>query len=422
MLSPQYRKVVLDNGVTLVAEKHDHVRSVSIGVWVKVGSVFESKVQSGISHFLEHMVFKGTTNRTPLQIATVLESLGGDLNAFTDREVTCYHATVLSEHVDIALDVLSDIVIHPVFPKAEMEKERKVLLQEMQMVRESPDDWIHDLFFQQVWHGHSLGQSIIGTEKSVNGISRAQLIKFFETHYVPENIIVSVAGNVDFEALKERCERFFQFKRTQEALPLERTAPRFLPRKKWGKFSTDQTHLLIGFEGMSFKDPYRFDGLMLSFFLGGGMSSRLFQEIREKAGLAYTVECDFVPFTETGVFGIYAGVQPRNLTRCLQILGKELKRTKEIGLTDAELDLVKGQLKGAILLSSDSMDVRQESLGRNEVVFGQYVPVDEVIAEIEKVTPERICELANKLFQPEREAIVTLSKSKPKKKGLTVFE
>jgi predicted Zn-dependent peptidase len=420
MTTPQYRKTVLNSGVTLVAEHHDHVRSVSIGAWVKTGSSLETAEVNGVSHFIEHMVFKGTVNRNPLEIATVLEALGGDLNAFTDREFTCYHATVLNEHVDVALDVLSDLLIRPTFPRAQLERERKVLLQELSMIEEAPDDWINDLFFKSIWKGEPLGQPVIGNRKTIQGLSRSQILKYFRSHYRPENMVISVAGNVDFDQLAEKCDRYFQFGDLKPAKTPLRRESIYRSRQKAATANTEQLHLLLGFEGIGFNDPYRFDALILSFFLGGGMSSRLFQEIREKAGLAYSVECDCIPFTCTGAFTIYAALAPRSLKQCLSIVSKEIARLRQNPLTEKELSIVKGQLKGTILLSSDQMETRQESLGRNEIVFGRYISVEEVIAEIERVSGERIQELANRLFTPEKESIVTVSKRAPKSK-LTLF-
>lgn len=416
-----FKKAVLDNGVTVVAESHPHVRSVCLGVWVKVGSAQETPSLNGMSHFIEHMVFKGTQKRSALELATVLESLGGDLNAFTDREVTCYHATVLSEHAELAVDVLSDLVLHPVFDKAQIEKERKVVLRELSMVEESPDDWINDLFFQTVWKKHPLGQSIIGSKKTIQKMSRAQLLSFYEQHYRPENMIVSAAGNIDFDTLKSLSEKYFSLTPRQKVLPLKSPTPKFHPRAKAAAADTDQLHVLVGFEGLGFKSPHRFDALVLSFFLGGGMSSRLFQEIREKAALAYSVECDFVPFIDSGVFTVYCATAPKSLGNCLGILSRELSKLKDTPLSEAEINLVKGQLKGTILLCADQMETRQESLGRNEVVFGRYVPVEEIIEEIERVTPERVQKLAQKVFVKGKESVVTLSRNKPRVNRLKLF-
>lgn len=419
MEKPTFRKDVLENGITVVQEKHS-VRSASIGVWVKVGSSAESPSVSGISHCIEHMVFKGTEKRSAFEIATALEALGGDLNAFTDREVTCYHATVLSEHLPVAVDVLSDLVLHPSFPIVELERERKVLLQELSMIQDNPEEWIHDVHFQTIWPKDAIGQPIIGNKKTLNSISRAQITKYFENHYRPENIVISVSGNVDFNAFVKLAREKFQTRDIQEPLPFGAKVPKYKAAKKHVNVDADQLHLLVGFEGVTFNDPYRFDALVMSYFLGGGMSSRLFQEVREKAGLAYTVDCDFIPYQHTGLFTIYVALAPRSVNECVAILKRELQKLVTEKLSAKDINFVKGQLRGTILLSSDQMDVRQESIARNQILFGRYVSVEEIIAEIDKVTPERIQELAARIFVPEKESIVTLGRNKPKRK-MTVF-
>lgn len=422
MLSHQFRKAVLSSGATLVAESHPYVRSVSVGVWVRVGSCHESPQLNGVSHFIEHLAFKGTKTRTPQQIATVLEGLGGDLNAFTEREVTCFHATVLNEHVDIALDVLSDLVVNPVFPKQELERERKVLLQELSMVEDSPEDSIYDSLFRQVWKGESLGQPIIGSRKSIQGLTRSMVEKFFEDHYQPSNIIISVAGGVDFEPLRERCEHYFRFNRPQQKLPFERYSVKYHPRHWFQKSLSDQLHCLVGFKGVGVRDPKRYSYMLLSFILGGGMGSRLFQEIREKAGIAYSVDCDFLPFSETGIFTIYAGMSSRSLRKSFEIFSNEFEKLKESDVPTDELDRIKGQLKGMILLSADQMEARQEALARNEILFGRAVPVEEVLSQIDLVTQDELRLAAKELLVSQNESLVVLSKNKPKLKRLSVFE
>lgn len=422
MLAPQFRKAVLSQGITLVAECHPYVRSVSAGVWVRVGSSGESPSLNGVSHFIEHLAFKGTKTRNPQQIATVLEGLGGELNAFTEREVTCFHATVLNEHIDIALDVLSDLVVNPTFPKAELERERRVLLQELSMVEESPEDSIYDSLFRQVWKGESLGQPIIGSRKTIQRLSRSMVEKFFEDHYQPSNMVIAVAGGVEFEPLRERCEHYFRFDKPQQKLNLAHRPVTYHSRHWYQKNTTDQLHCLLGFEGVGVKDPRRYAYLLLSFVLGGGMGSRLFQEIREKAALAYSVDCDFLPFTETGIFTVYAGMSSRSLGKSLSIFGKELEKLRDSDIPVDELDRVKGQLKGMILLSADQMEARQEALARNEILFGRSVPIEEVLNSIDMVTQEDLRQAAKELFVPEKESVVVFSKNKPKLKRLTVFE
>lgn len=412
----EFRKAVLSNGITLVVETHPHVRAASVGVWVRVGSSDETPAQNGLSHFIEHMVFKGTQRRTPFQIATVLESLGGDLNAFTDREVTCFHATVLNEHVHLALDVLSDLVLHPLFPEDQFDRERKVILQELSLVEEAPDDWINDLYFEAVWPTHPLGRPVLGSAASLKGLTRKKLQAFYEKHYRAQSMVISVAGNVDFDEIRDQAEKLFGAAPASTGRadgPTEKK-PRYKPVRRLERVDSELAHLLIGFEGVGFRDEARFDGLLLSFFLGGGMSSRLFQEVREKAGLAYGVECDFIPFTHVGLFSIYLALAPKTLPQCLEIIGREVEKLKSTRLREEDLAVVQGQLRGTILLGAEQMEVRQESLGRNELVFGRYVPVEEVIHEIEAVTPDRIHALANRIFLAKKESFLGIG---PKSSG-----
>jgi predicted Zn-dependent peptidase len=402
-------------------ERNEHVRSVSAGVWVKVGSGLEKRSLNGVSHFLEHMVFKGTSKRSGLEIATVLESLGGDLNAFTDREVTCYHCTVLSEHIDIALDVLSDLTLNPTFPKGEIELEKKVLLQELSMVDESPDDQIYDLFFRNVWKEQALCQPVIGTRDTIESFNRNIAQKFYNQYYHPSNMVISVAGNIHPEHIIEKCEHLFLTQEKRKALPPVKQTVTYFPTHKKAVTPTDQLHLIVGFEGLSMHDSARFDALVLNFYLGGGMSSRLFQEIREKAGLAYTVDCDFIPFSDAGLCAIYLGLQPKSLSRCLSILGKEIQAVTSQTISPKALELVKSQIRGSIILSSEQTESRQESLGRNEVCFGRHITPEEIVREIDKVNVERVQEVAKRLFVPEKESTITLSRVKPKLKEVSIF-
>ncbi len=416
-----YSKATLSNGMTLVVESHPHVRSVAIGVWVRVGSSFETPSQNGLSHFIEHMVFKGTERRSAFELATALESVGGDLNAFTDREFTCYHATVLNEDTELAVDVLSDLLTRPTFPAEELEREKKVLLQELSMIESAPDDYIGDVFFSTIWEKGPLGQPVIGSKQTIKSFTRAHVVNYFRDHYYPENIVIAVAGNVSADEIKRLCEKYFSERPRPKKKKAKRRQSVYQAKKKSIRMDTEQLHLLLGFEGTGFKDPNRFDALILSFFLGGGMSSRLFQEIREKAGLAYSVDCDCVPFSDTGIFSIYVATSPKSLKQCLEIIGREVTRLKETPLTAKELSIVKGQLRGTILLSNENMDARQESIGRNEVVFGRYVSMEEVLKELDEVSPERVQLLAQKTFIKTKQAAVTISKIKPKSSDVTIF-
>lgn len=409
----EFHRAELPSGTIVVAEKHLHVRAVCLGLWVKVGSRDERADEPGVSHFIEHMTFKGTKSRGPLEIATALESGGGDLNAFTDRELTCYHATFLKEHLAKALDVVSELVLSPTFPADQLERERNVLLQELAMVEDSPEEWLHDMFFESAYPRQPFGLPVIGTKQLIKSLSRERLARFHSAYYRPDNFVLSVAGNVDFDELVGLAEKAFP-KDGRGAKPRNagrsRKRARFRTAHRSFLASTEQTHLLVGYEGVPFDDPDRFPALVLSFFLGGGMSSRLFQEVREKAGLAYGVDCDMATFTDTGLLSISVSTHPKTMDRCVAILRRELERLCDEPLEDNAIDLVKSQLRGTILLAADQMESRQESLGRNEIVFGKYIPVEAVLAEIDRVTPERVRALARRVFTAKRETVVALGR------------
>lgn len=421
MKAPEFRKEVLDNGATVVAERHPHVQSVCIGVWVRSGSAHESPALNGISHFLEHMVFKGTESRSPFEISSSLEALGGDLNAFTDREYTVYHATVLAADLALALDVLSDLVLHPTFPKTEIDRERKVLLQEMTMVEESPEEWVMNLLVEGVWKGGPLGMPILGSRRTVQKLGRPQMVKYFEENYRADNVVIAVAGNFEFSALRELCEKYFAFKPRQRELAIPPLDSGYKPKHRSVTADSDQVHVAIAYDGLGYKDPRRYDALVLSALLGGGMSSRLFQEIREKAALAYSVDCDFVAYSDAGLVTFYVALSPRSFRKCLDILAVELNKIREGDAGAEELSKIKGQLRGTLLLSADMMESRQESIGRNEVVFGRYVSVEEVLAAIDKVTPENVAALAQALFVPEKEAVATVGRHRYRAEELRVL-
>ncbi len=405
----QFQKKRLDNGLTVVAERHPSVRSLCAAVWVNVGSAGDPPAHAGISHFIEHMIFKGTKRRSPLEIAVSLESRGGELNAFTDREMTCYHAFSLAEDLPLVLDLLSDMCLSPTFPVDQLEKERHVLLQELAQIEDSPEETLGDTFFEMIWGNHPMARPIIGSRQSIKGIQTKDLWAHYQKYYRPENLVLSIAGRFEFDRLFSDVEKWFS---TPSTAPRKKAAKpralRFHPEKKKKKFDSDQAHFMLGFEAVGFKSPARFDGLILSFFLGGGMSSRLFQEVREKAGLAYTIDCDYIPYADTGVFTIHSSLHPKSVQKCSDIIKTELQRLMEIPLSEAQLEVVKGQLRGTILLGADQMEVRQESIGRNEMVFGRYISVEEVLGEIESVTPERIQAFARHTFTKKKEAILLL--------------
>lgn len=372
------------------------------------------------------MAFKGTSKRDAKSIARVLESVGGDLNAFTDREYVCFHATVLAEHVPLAVGVLAELVLDPTFPEDELERERRVLLQELAMVDETPEERLGDVFFASIWPNNNLGRAILGTKKTIKGFARSAIVRYHKKYYRPERMVLSVAGNTDFGALAKLVEKHFpslspSSQPVEPVLQSKAKRPRFTPQRRYLSEDHEQAHLLVGYESVSFTDANRFDVLVLSFLLGGGMSSRLFQAVRETAGLAYSVDCDMATFTDTGLLTVSVATSPKALPRCLAVLRQELERVRDEMLTKEELTHVQNQLRGTILLGSDQMETRQESLGRNELVFGRYVPVEEVLEAIARVTPEGVSRAAKTILRGDREAVVALGPGKVPARQLTVL-
>lgn len=405
-----------------MAENHAHARSVAIGVWVKLGSSYESREENGASHFIEHMVFKGTKRRRADEIATVLEARGGDLNAFTDREYTCFHATVLQEDVELAIDVLSDLVSEPLFDKKQFDREKRVLLQELAMIEDSPDEWAFDVFAGMIWRGEPLGQPVIGTRKTIGKMKVGKLEQFFQDHYGPENMVVSVAGAIDFEALKALVGKSFSGTgEKQKVIPSKRLPSRYRATRKCEQADIEQQHVLLGYQGVELTHPSRYDAVVLSVYLGGGMGSRLFQEVRENAALAYSVDAELLPYSDSGVLVIYAGMESKSVRKYLEIVAAEIEKVKLNEIPIEHLDRVKGQIRGSILLASELMDSRQESLGRNELVFGRYVSIEEIIKAIEMVDPVRVKKVANQIFQRKAESILCLGRSRLKPKQLEVL-
>jgi predicted Zn-dependent peptidase len=390
-----YSKSILENGVRIITEKMPNVCSVSVGIWVAAGSRDEAREESGISHFIEHMVFKGTEQRSSLDIAKIFDQMGGMSNAFTSKETTCFHAKVLKAHLDKALDVLSDIFLHSIFDPLELEKERQVVLQEISMVEDSPDELIHDLFCEVYWPDHGLGRSILGTRETVSGFDPDAIRKYIDKAYRGPEVLVTAAGDVDHEAFLERINGFFNTLPDKNGLAA-RSAPssgttdvRFIQK------DLEQTHLLLGFEGPALTDTRRYAAMLLNVILGGSMSSRLFQEVREKRGLAYAVYSFLSSYQDAGLIGIYAAVAPDNVSLVTEIMRNEVLNLATNPLSDKELDAARDHLKGGLLLSSESTDTRMTQLARNEITHGRPVFYEEVVRNIEAVTQDEISSLAD---------------------------
>ncbi len=392
-----YQKIVLHNGIRIVTEKIPYLRSVSIGIWINSGSRDEEDKNSGISHFLEHLAFKGTEKRSARQIAFEMDSIGGQIDAFTSREYTCYSAKVLDEHLPVAIDLLSDILLNSTLKPADIDKERQVILEEIKFVEDNPADYIYDLLYQSVWSSHPLGRSILGSPESIEGIDRSKLINHLDNHYTPKNIIIAVAGNIDEGRLKELLEKAFGS--LNKNASSSREAPPEIKRNFIIKErELEQVHFCLGTKGLRSADENRFEGYLLNTILGGSMSSRLFQKIREDYGLAYSIHSFISPYADTGLLGIYAGTSAEFFEKVLKMSLEEFKLLMTVKVSGDELKKAKEQLKGNLMLSLESSSSRMNQLAKQEMYFERFFSLDEIINEIERVTEEKIQRLANRLF------------------------
>ena len=399
-----YGKTVLENGIRVVSEKIPHVRSVSIGVWADVGSRDEASTQNGISHFLEHMVFKGTRKRNVREIAQSLESLGGYLNAFTTKEQTCFYARVLDSNVGEAMDVLSDLMLNATFKAEEVEKEKMVVIEELKNAEDDPEDIIHDFFERELFPNHSLGNPIIGTEANVRRFHRDDLRAHIRAHYVPNRLVVSAAGNIEHDGLVELVQRHFRSLKMNGSAPRKRvpgpTARLKGFRSEHGR-PINQAHICLGTIGCSIRHRERYPILLLNAMLGEGMSSRLHQSVREKHGLAYSVYSFVNMLSDTGVFGVYVGADKKNVEQVINLVHHELERAKNKLVSKSELQRIKSQIKGTMMLGLENTSGRMIRLGSGEIYFDSFVSLDTILKKVDAVTPEAIARAARELLKQE---------------------
>jgi predicted Zn-dependent peptidase len=373
------------------------VRSASIGIWADVGSAVESRARRGISHLVEHMLFKGTSRRTARQIAETMDGVGGNLNAFTDKETTCYYAKVIDRHVPLAMDVLADMFLHSSFDPQELAKEQKVVLEEIKMYEDSPDELIHDLFLQTMWHGSDLGDPTIGFNDTVVALTPDDLRGHMRSHYAPDSIVVAAAGNVEHDRFVELvAEHFASFAGTSE--PHGSDSPKLTPGTLIRHKDSEQAYVVAGTGGLSVRDERRYALSLLDTMLGGGMSSRLFQEIREKRGLVYTVYSFQAAYRAAGLFGVYAGTSPENVQACIDLIAEAFRRIRDVRVDEAELHLAKEHIKGNLTLSLESTSSRMIRLGRNEFALGRNVEPEEIERRIDAVTAADVQSVAADLL------------------------
>ena len=402
-----YQKTVLNNGVRIISEHLDHLKSISLGIWVDTGSRDEAKAENGISHFIEHMIFKGTRNRSSLQIAKELDAIGGLSNAFTGKENTCFHGRVLGRHFTHLADIFSDIFLNSTFDPVDMDRERQVILQEINMVEDMPDDNVHVLFNNLFWKNHPVGMSVLGTGETVSTLSRDALIKYINSFYVPERTIVAAAGDVDHQSLVSFFASVLE--------PMEggrsnfnRTAPTPYSGVSFHNKNLEQVHLCLGGKAPSLSSERRFASAILNTILGGNMSSRLFQEIRENQGLAYSVYSFLSAYVDAGLMGIYLATDVDNVNPALETIQTEIRKIGTGELTESDLLAAKEHLIGGIYLSSESADGRMMRIAKNEFNFQRYVEYEEVVASLEKVSIDEVIEVSNDIFRTGSVSLTTL--------------
>jgi predicted Zn-dependent peptidase len=391
-------KTLLDNGIRVITEEIDHVRSVSIGAWVEGGSRHEGGSTNGAAHFIEHMMFKGTERRSAFDIASAIDSVGGVMNAATGKEQTSFYIKIPDYHLELAVDLLADIFTGSRFDEAEIGRERSVILQEIRMVEDTPDDLIHDLFEGTFWKDHPLGLPVLGTKERVAAFGRDDLLAFFQHHYRGNRLVIAAAGHFEHNRFVELIHRSFgSIAVSSDGEPV--TAPETRPGKYLLRKDLEQAHLIIGAPGPSAVSPERHAGFLLNAVLGGSMSSWLFQEIREKRGLAYAIYSYLASYMDTGLFGVYVGTGSEKVREVLGLVREGMMRFSSELLSEGELRSAKELLKGNYLLGMESTDNRMTGLARNEICFGRQVTPEEVLARIDTVDREAIRSLAEGMFR-----------------------
>jgi predicted Zn-dependent peptidase len=402
-----YHKTVLDNGVRIISEQIDHLQSVALGIWVQIGSRDEIKSENGVSHFIEHMSFKGTRTRNSLQIAKELDAIGGLSNAFTGKENTCYHGRVLGKHFPRLADILSDISLNSKFEPHDMERERQVILQEISMVEDSPEDSIHLLFSDFFWLDHPVGMSVLGTGETVSSISEETIKKYIQGFYTPDRILVVAAGNVAHSLMVDHIKPLFGPLQGHNG-HYERNAPVTHPGISIHFKDLEQVNICLGGEAASQTSENRFACATLNTILGGNMSSRLFQEIRENRGLAYSVYSFVSSYEDTGVLGVYVATDAQNVNPVLETVQKEIIKITRGELSGSDLEEAKEHLIGGIYLAAESAENRMMRLAKNEIIFERYVSQEELISNLERVSVDEVIQVAEDIFRNGNVSLVTL--------------
>ncbi len=405
---PVFKKSELDGGLKIVSERHFGAKAFAVGIFINVGTRDESNDVGGIAHLTEHMVFKGTKTKSAFDIAKSLESLGGELNAYTSKEYTCFHALVLKDHWKKAVEVLLDLVTNMEVSKTDFEREKSVVLQEIVMCKENYEDLAFEAYLEHAFKGHSLGKPILGTEQSIPKISYSDVKTFIKSHFVSSQIVISFAGDLDHDEFVGYLQKLKKMRIPQVKKKLNRKPPRVFQFQKTVPSPSEQYHLLCGFKAASFLDPQRFEAFILSTLLGGGMTSKLYQSVREKKGLAYSVYSSLNTFTDCGLMLVYAGSEKRYVKELLGTFKKEIVKVKKTGVSQTDLKHFGRQIIGQLLLGADDVENRMSSLGVNELVFGCYKPLSLIVDEIKKVTPSSVSQYSEEYLDVSHMGVLLL--------------
>lgn len=397
-----YQELILENNLTLVYEKLPYVRSVSFGLWVGTGSRYETSGQNGISHFIEHMLFKGTETRTAKEIAMAFDNVGGQINAFTGKECTCIYTKTLDEDLETAIEVVADMLFHSRFDPAHIDTEKKVISEEINMYEDYPEEMVHDMLTEEVWSGNSLGYPILGSYQSVSAISREDILEYMKNHYVPENSVISVAGNFDEQRLVEMVRKYFSGWKSNNFCKMYSYKPWFNSSIKVKRKETEQVHMCLGFRGVRHGEESMYSLLTLNNILGGGMSSRLFQKVREELGLAYSIYSYPTSYRDVGMFSIYAASAPQQYEKVIGHICDEIVTLTREALTGSDVEKAKNQLKGSFILGLDSISSRMNSMGKSQLMMGRIRTPDEVLESINRVSLESIDEVIQYVFRAEQ--------------------
>lgn len=412
-----YNKFILENGITVVMEKIPYVKSVSIGFWIEAGSRYETVKNNGVSHFIEHMLFKGSKKRNAKEIAESIDSIGGQLNAFTGKECTCYYAKVLDNHLPIAIDVLGDMILNPKFQEEEIEKEKTVVMEEINMYEDSPEEIAHDLLAEALFNRHSLSYPILGKENTLKSFNKSIIMDYYNRFYVPDNIVVSIAGNFDIDTTLDLLTSYFKDWGLRHGKNQEFQKPEISQTLKGRYKDTEQLHLCIGMQGIPQGEDKLYPLLILNNIFGGSMSSRLFQSIREERGLAYSVYSYPTLYKDIGTFNIYVGLNPNQLENVSNIIIKEIEGIKEKkNITREEIYKSKEQLKGNYILGLESTSSRMSAMGKNQLLLNKVYTQREILQKIDSVKCEDIIYMADLVFNKEKINIAYVGKINDNKK------